>query len=137
MADREQEARDCAARRREREAHPPDPARCVCRCDHDHPPEVTWCDLCENPVERELSGSHSTEPTVSGGNGAPEMVAPDGRTILGGGGAGEASGTSTGTAPGGAGGGVYWDPENTHIVSGPLSFTTNGGASNGPQPSKA
>ena len=41
--------------------------------------------------------------TVNGGNGAPEMVAPDGRTILGGGGAGEStmlSGTSA------AGGGV-------------------------------
>jgi hypothetical protein len=50
MADREQDAADCAARRREREAHPVPLDRYACRCDHDHPPGVPWCDLCENPV---------------------------------------------------------------------------------------
>jgi hypothetical protein len=50
MADREQDALDCAARRREREAHPVPAERYACRCDHDHPPGVPWCDLCENPV---------------------------------------------------------------------------------------
>jgi hypothetical protein len=50
MADREQDALVCAARRREREARPVDLDRYACRCDHDHPPDVPWCDLCENPV---------------------------------------------------------------------------------------
>jgi hypothetical protein len=50
MADREQDALVCATRRREREARPVDLERYACRCDHDHPPEVSWCDLCENPV---------------------------------------------------------------------------------------
>ena len=53
MADREQDALRCSALRREREASPPSPASLHrCRCDHDHPPEVSWCDLCEYLVER-------------------------------------------------------------------------------------
>jgi hypothetical protein len=51
MDRREQDARDCAARRREREARTPaDPDLFVCHCDHDHPPGVLWCDLCEYPI---------------------------------------------------------------------------------------
>lgn len=49
-ADREKDALDCAARRRERESRPVNPDLYMCRCDHDHPPGVIWCDLCEFPV---------------------------------------------------------------------------------------
>ena len=65
MADRWQDTLACAARRREREAHPPDPARYVCRCDHDHPPEVSWCDLCECPVERAIDHGADEAATIS------------------------------------------------------------------------
>ena len=39
-----------------------------------------------------------------------------------------------GRTMGGNGGGIYWDPANTHIISGPLSFTSHGGASIGQKP---
>ncbi len=55
---------------------------------------MTWCDLCEYPVRDDGAVIHN------GGNGRSPMVAPDGRTIVGGGGAGETDGR-TGTAPGG------------------------------------